>query len=203
MNSAENSKLSRVISTKVTHEEANFLMKIATQYKSQGYIPKATPSEICRFILRVYMRYLISHKSDPMARDTKTTQSNASMQTNPPIIAFKEISPSSRHRTEDISQRVSHGDSISRNNISSIGSAQQSDSVHGNNKYVDQIPTGSINTRNQTRDTSSRMNYVSQPANIFRPSQVEKNLNDIWWPPSLEYVKYLRQLGLRYAILDT
>ena len=73
-----------------------------------------------------------------MARDTKTTQSNASMQTNPPMIAFKEISPSSRHRTEDISQRVSHGDSISRNNISSIGSAQQSDSVHGNNKYVDQ-----------------------------------------------------------------
>ena len=69
-----------------------------------------------------------------------------------------------------------HGDSISRNNISSIGSAQQSDSVHGNNKYVAQkIPTGSNNTRNQTRDTSSRMNYVSQPANIARPSKVEKN----------------------------
>ena len=120
MNSAENSKLSRVISTKVTHEEANFLMRIAEQYKSQGYIPKATPSEICRFILRVYMQYLISHKTDPMASDIKTVQSPAGMQTNPPMIAFKEISPSSRHRTEDISQRVSHGDSISRNNISSM-----------------------------------------------------------------------------------
>ena len=164
MNSAENSKLSRVISTKVTDEEGNFLMRIATQYKSQGYIAKATASEICRFILRVYMEYLISHKSDPMARDIKTTQSNASMQTNPPMIAFKEISRSSRHRTEDISRRVSHGDSISRSNISSIGSAQQSDSVHGNNKYVAQkIPIGSNNTI-QMRDTSSRMNYVSQPA---------------------------------------
>ena len=66
MNQIKNSKLTRVVSTKITEQEFDFLMNLARQYQSQGHIAKATSSEILRLILRIYIQFLLSHKNDQM-----------------------------------------------------------------------------------------------------------------------------------------
>ncbi len=39
-------KVTKVVSTKLTNEEYDFLQKLAKNYKSRGYIAKASNSEI-------------------------------------------------------------------------------------------------------------------------------------------------------------
>src|SRR4029078_4998183 len=94
MNQIKNSKLTRVVSTKITVEEFNYLMRIAGLYLSQGYIDKANPAEILRFILRLYMQYLHSHKSTPKEMDVKTTQSDLRVWRNPIMTSLGKSSAS-------------------------------------------------------------------------------------------------------------
>ena len=86
MNNIENSKLTRIVSTKITDEEFNFLMRLARQYQSQGYIVKANPSEIVRLILRMFRQYLLSHKNDQFKMGIKNTKQRESKYVFGPII---------------------------------------------------------------------------------------------------------------------
>ena len=122
MNHNENSKLTRVVSTKITDEEFNFFMRLARQYQSQGYVVKANPSEIVRLILRTFRQFLLSHKNDQFLLSLKNTNS-----------AMTSVGSSSSMNT---SQRPSHGTSTPRGNKSSIGSAQQSSDILGNNDEI-------------------------------------------------------------------
>jgi hypothetical protein len=180
-------------------------MSRARQYKSQGHIVKATLSEILRLILRVYIQYLLSHKSDQMAMGITRTQSNASILKNSAMTSLG--SASTGDKTGDTGQRPSHGSSIPKGNISSIGSAQQSSDILVNNDEIittdtsignynkslaQKVSAGSKTTRNQTGNTSDRINNIIQPSNSA-VSQIDKNLTDARGP-SLELIGELWRL---------
>jgi hypothetical protein len=210
LNYLGNTKLNRVVSTKITEEERNHLGVIANYLQSLGYIAKANTSEAIRFLLRTSMEWTSSLMDYQKARDVKTRQSNTSIARNPAMTFLG--SSSSSNKTGDTDQPPSHGSNIPRGNISSTGNVRQSSHILGNsieirtsddpignyNKFLAQKSAGSKTTRNQTGNTSDRIDNVIQPADPS-VSQVGKNLTDASGP-SLEFFgKYLRlkqSLGL-------
>ena len=181
MNSIKNSKLSRVVSTKVTHEEHDLLGLIAKYCQSRGYIAKATTSEIIRFLLKASMEWALSSMNHQKALNQITTQRTVRESRNPVTALGKSIA-SALEKTSDIGQRQSQDSSISRTDIPSTGNAQQSNDVLGNSNQIltndayignynkslaQKVSAVSNKTRNQMGNTSCCINNVSRPAHSY------------------------------------
>lgn len=210
MNYLGDAKLNRVVSTKITEEEHKRLGVIANSFQSLGYIVKANTSEVTRFLLRTSMEWTSSHMNYQKPRDVKTRQSNTSISRNPATTFLG--SSSSSNKTGDTGQLPSHGSNIPRGNISSIGKAQHSNDIIGNNhetitndtsfgnykSLAQKVSARSSNTRNQIKNISGNMNNIIQPSDLTA-SQVDKNLTDTRGP-SLEffgeYMRLKQLLGL-------
>jgi hypothetical protein len=208
MNYLGDTKLNRVVSTKITEEEHKRLEVIAKYLQLLGYIAKANPSEAIRFLLRASMEWTSSHMNYRKARFVGKTQSSTSISRNPTTTSVG--SASRIDKMGDTGQPLSHGN-IPRGNISSIGIAHESSEVLGNknnnhtndttirnyNKSLAQkVSVGSNNTRNQTENFSGNTNNIIQHSDST-VSQVDKSLTDVSGP-SLEtigeYWRLLKQL---------
>jgi hypothetical protein len=195
MNAIKNSKLSRVVSTKITDEEHKLLGIMAKDLQSRGYIAKAKTSEALRYLLRDSMN----------PTDQITTQTIVSESRNP-VTALGKSSTSALDKTVS----VSRDSTISRGNISSPDSVQQSTDMVGNSigilapdapkanckmPQAQKLTGGSTNAEIKARNTFGSPNNVGRPD--LKVSQVDKNLTD-GGSPSLEfmgkYLEYLRQI---------
>jgi hypothetical protein len=174
MNTIKNSKVSRVVSTKITDEEFNLLVIIAKYFQSRGYIAKANTSEVTRFLLRASMKLA---KSRMKALNQIKSQSIVSESRNP-VTSLGKSSASTLDKTGDTGRRQIHDRSISRGNMSSTDSVRQSSDMLGNSMEI--LPTnapkgnhnmslaqgvsaGSTNTDNETGNAFGRINNVSRP----------------------------------------
>jgi hypothetical protein len=125
MNRTRDVKLTRVISTKITDEEYNLLQRLAGNYKSRGYIAKATTAEILRLIVRVYSKWVFSHSSDQTGMNQIVTQSNESEGGNSTVTMLGINAANNRDEsTNATSQGTSQSSSIPSSDTSLMGNAQ-------------------------------------------------------------------------------
>jgi hypothetical protein len=135
MNTIKNSKVSRVVSTKITPEEYNCLERIAKYCQSLGYISKATTSEITRFLLRAGMEWTSSHMNLRKAMNI-TTQGVARETTNQQMKSRGNISASAQNEPGDTGHLTLYDSSTLKGNISSVVNIQQSNDMPRNRTKI-------------------------------------------------------------------
>jgi hypothetical protein len=128
MNPIRDKKLTRIVSTKITDEEHNLLHRLARNYKSRGYIAKATTAEISRLIVRVYMEWAFSHSCDEQTAMTHTmSQNNEKKSTHSTVTMLGSNAANKRGGSANAASLwPTQSSSIPINNTLSMGNAQQS-----------------------------------------------------------------------------
>jgi hypothetical protein len=130
MNYIRDTKVSRVVSTKIT-PEYNCLERIAKYCQSLGYISKATTSEITRFLLRAGMEWTSSHMNHRKAMNM-TNKGVASEITNQLMKSRGNSSASAQNEAGDTGHLPIHD----RKNKSSIVNIQQSSDIPHNRTRI-------------------------------------------------------------------
>lgn len=101
MNHTKDTKVRRVVSTKITQDEFVRLELIGPYLQRQGYISKANTSEALRFLLRASVEWTFTLMNHQKAMNNITTQSIASESRNPVMIVPGKISTTTLDKTDD------------------------------------------------------------------------------------------------------
>ena len=146
MDAIKNSKLSKVVSTKITDQEHKNLQRIAKYYQSRGYIPKAKISEATRLLLRKSMKGELSIMNHQETMNNVVTQNDVS-ESKIPITPFGKKSASGLNQNRDNGQRQSHHSDMYNSNASSKEKARLLiDILNKNTKiHIPSPSTGSYN----------------------------------------------------------
>jgi hypothetical protein len=146
MDEIKNSKLSKVVSTKITDQEYKNLQRIAKYYQSRGYISKAKISEVTRLLLRKSMKWELSIMNHQETMNKVVTQMDVS-ESKTPITPFGKNSASGLNENRDNGQRQSQHSDMYNSNASSKERAQLLiDILNKNTKILTSAPfPGSYN----------------------------------------------------------
>ena len=160
MNHTQDTKVRRVVSTKITQDEFVRLELIGPYLQRRGYISKANTSEAVRFLLRASVEWTFTLMNHQKAMNNITTQSIASESRNPVMIAPGKISTTTLDKTGDNVQRSSCDGSIT----SVRSSAQQSGTILGNNNEIltSDVPTGHYNISLSQKVRAGSINIRNQ-----------------------------------------
>ena len=174
MDEIKNSKLSKVVSTKITDQEHKNLQRIAKYYQSRGYISTAKISEVTRLLLRKSMKWELSIMNHQETMNSVVTPNYVS-ESRIPITPFGKNSASGLNENRDNSQRQSHHSDMYNSNASSKEKARLLiDILNKNTKIHTPAPsTGSYNkspaeglladsqdTRSEARKALENLNNV-------------------------------------------